>query len=82
MTDGSLIVGTDGACLGNPGPTGWAWVDEHGSYHSSGQVLGTTNIGELRAVLDALQYHPEVPRMVLQIDPPSDRDGTTTWPPG
>ena len=41
MSDGSLTVGTDGACLGNPGPAGWAWVDEHGNYHSSGQAAGS-----------------------------------------
>lgn len=79
MTDGSLIVGTDGACLGNPGPTGWAWVDEHGSYHSSGQVVGTNNIGELSAVLDALRDHPEVPHLVIQIDSTYARDCSTTW---
>src|SRR5665811_1100866 len=60
MLSGSLTVGTDGACLGNPGPSGWAWVDEHGSYHSSGQANGTNNIAELRAVLDALNDHTDV----------------------
>ena len=79
MTDGSLVVGTDGACLGNPGPTGWAWVDEHGRYHASGQVLGTNNIGELRAVLDALRDHADVARLVIQIDSTYARDCSTTW---
>jgi len=79
MTDGSLTVGTDGACLGNPGPAGWAWVDEHGNYHSSGQVAGTNNIAELRAVLDALQDHPDVAHLVIQIDSTYARDCSTTW---
>lgn len=79
MQDGSLIVGTDGACLGNPGPCGWAWVDEHGNYHSSGQVMGTNNIAELRAVLDALQDHPDVAHLILQIDSTYARDCSTTW---
>ena len=79
MLDGSLTVGTDGACLGNPGPTGWAWVDEHGSYHSTGQAMGTNNIGELRAVLDALNDHPEVAQLVIQTDSTYARDCATTW---
>jgi ribonuclease HI len=79
MRDGSLIVGTDGACLGNPGPAGWAWVDEHGHYHSSGQANGTNNIAELRAVLDALQDHPDVAHLVIQIDSTYARDCSTTW---
>jgi len=79
MTGGSLTVGTDGACLGNPGPAGWAWVDEHGSYHSSGQADGTNNIAELRAVLDALVDHPDVAHLVIQIDSTYARDCATTW---
>ena len=75
----SLTVGTDGACLGNPGPAGWAWVDEHGSYHSSGLATGTNNIAELRAVLDALLDHPDVPHLVIQIDSTYARDCSTTW---
>jgi ribonuclease HI len=79
MPDGSLTVGTDGACLGNPGPAGWAWVDEHGEYHSSGQANGTNNIAELRAVLDALVDHPDVAHLVIQIDSTYARDCSTTW---
>src|SRR5450756_935143 len=79
MRDGSLTVGTDGACLGNPGPAGWAWVDEHGNYHSSGLASGTNNIAELRAVLDALRDHPDVDHLVIQIDSTYARDCSTTW---
>jgi len=74
-----LTVGTDGACLGNPGPAGWAWVDEHGSYHCGGQTLGTNNIAELRAVLGALNDHPKVAHLVIQIDSTYARDCSTTW---
>jgi ribonuclease HI len=54
-------------------------VDEHGNYHASGQVRGTNNIGELRAVLDALQDHPDVDQLVIQIDSTYARDCSTTW---
>jgi ribonuclease HI len=79
MANDSLTVGTDGACLGNPGPAGWAWVDEHGDFHSSGQAMGTNNIAELRAVLDALLDHPDVAHLVIQIDSTYARDCSTTW---
>jgi ribonuclease HI len=79
MHEGTLKVGTDGACLGNPGPAGWAWVDEHGNYHSSGLANGTNNIAELRAVLDALNDHPDVAHLVIQIDSTYARDCSTTW---
>jgi len=79
MSDGSLTVGTDGACLGNPGPAGWAWVDERGNYHSRGQASGTNNIAELRAVLDALRDNPDVAELVIQIDSTYARDCSTTW---
>jgi ribonuclease HI len=79
MLAGTLTVGTDGACLGNPGPAGWAWVDEDGNYHAGGQAKGTNNIAELRAVLDALNDHPETGHLVIQIDSTYARDCSTTW---
>jgi ribonuclease HI len=77
--DGPLTVGTDGACLGNPGPCGWAWVDQHGEYHASGQSQGTNNIAELMAVLSALQDHPGVAHLVIQTDSTYARDCSTKW---
>lgn len=52
-----LVVYTDGACSGNPGPGGWAWaVAPDGEPRSSGAESGTTNQRmELAAVLDALR---------------------------
>jgi ribonuclease HI len=54
-------------------------VDEHGSYHSSGQANGTNNIAELRAVLDALNDHTDVAHLIIQIDSTYARDCSTTW---
>jgi ribonuclease HI len=51
----SLVVYTDGACRGNPGPGGWAWAidDEH---YASGAADHTTNQRmELKAVLEAVR---------------------------
>lgn len=53
-------VYTDGSCLGNPGPGGWAFilVCHNGTEHhcSSGEVITTNNRMELRAVIEALTY--------------------------
>ena len=52
-----IVVFTDGACAGNPGPGGWAWaVAPEGSPHGSGGEQRTTNQRmELQAVLEALR---------------------------
>jgi ribonuclease HI len=54
-----LVVYTDGACRGNPGPGGWAWAidDEH---YASGFAAHTTNQRmELMAALEAIRANPE-----------------------
>src|SRR5207249_7223044 len=48
-------VYTDGACLGNPGPGGWAWAVPGGRY-ASGPATRTTNQRmEIQAVLEAVR---------------------------
>ena len=50
-----IDVYTDGACSGNPGPGGWAWVIADGP-HGSGAEANTTNQRmELKAVLEAIR---------------------------
>jgi ribonuclease HI len=47
-------VYTDGACSGNPGPGGWAWIVPDGPF-AAGPAADTTNQRmELQAVLDAV----------------------------
>jgi len=57
MSPEKVVVYTDGACSGNPGPGGWAWaVAPDGEPHDAGGEPVTTNQRmELRAVLEALQ---------------------------
>ncbi|MBE6440771.1 MAG: ribonuclease HI [Desulfovibrio desulfuricans] len=59
-----VIIHTDGSCLGNPGPGGWAAVikDESGHYKfeiSGGYALTTNNRMEILAVVEALQFLKE-----------------------
>ena len=53
MTERTTVY-TDGACSGNPGPGGWAWIVPDGP-HASGAEPATTNQRmELAAALDAV----------------------------
>jgi len=48
-------VYTDGACSGNPGPGGWAWVIPEGAERFGGEAETTNQRMELMAVLDAVR---------------------------
>ncbi len=47
-------VYTDGACLGNPGPGGWAWAVPGGRYASGADPETTNQRMEVRAALEAV----------------------------
>ena len=49
------VVYTDGACHGNPGPGGWAWVVPGGPWACGPDPDTTNQRMELQAVLEALQ---------------------------
>ncbi|HUF31948.1 MAG TPA: ribonuclease H, partial [Acidimicrobiales bacterium] len=46
---------TDGACLGNPGPGGWAWVVDGGPYASGAEARSTNQRMEIAAALEAVR---------------------------
>lgn len=48
-------VYTDGSCLGNPGPGGWAWAVEDGPHDSGGEGHTTNQRMEVLAVIQALR---------------------------
>ena len=53
-----IIIYTDGACSGNPGPGGWASVLIYGDYRkeiSGGEKMTTNQRMELSAALEALR---------------------------
>jgi ribonuclease HI len=49
----ATVVYTDGACLGNPGPGGWAWAVPRGRYASGAKARTTNQRMEITAVLEA-----------------------------
>ena len=50
-----MVVYTDGACLGNPGPGGWAWVVPDGPFGSGCDGKTTNQRMELTAALEAVR---------------------------
>ena len=50
-----VVVYTDGSCLGNPGPGGWAWAVPGGRYANGGEPLTTNQRMEITAVFEALR---------------------------
>lgn len=56
LYDGSMTItaAADGSSLGNPGPSGWAWVISEDCWDAGGWAEGTNNLGELTAILQLL----------------------------
>lgn len=59
-----LTIYTDGSCLSNPGPGGWAFIayeaDGTKWVVSGGSVLTTNNRMELTAVVNSLQFFSNI----------------------
>jgi ribonuclease HI len=51
----TTVVYTDGACLGNPGPGGWAWAVPGGRYATGCEARSTNQRMEIGAALDAVR---------------------------
>jgi ribonuclease HI len=49
------LVYSDGSCLGNPGPGGWAWAVPDGPYASGAEEKTTNQRMEITAALKALE---------------------------
>ncbi|MFN3311436.1 MAG: ribonuclease HI [Thermomonas sp.] len=78
-------VHTDGACLGNPGPGGWAallcWRGVEREL-AGGEPATTNNRMELMAAIAALEALKEPCEVVLTTDSQYVRRGITEWMPG
>lgn len=55
---GETTVYTDGACMGNPGPGGWAWAMSESVYESGADPRSTNQRMELTAVIEAVSAFP------------------------
>ena len=73
---------TDGSCLGNPGPGGWAAILRYGDFKKemSGADPDTTNNRmEMMAVIEGLAALKEPCKVVVEIDSEYVKNGITTW---
>ena len=80
-----VLIHTDGACLGNPGPGGWAALLRYGSREralSGGEAQSTNNRMELMAAIVALETLTEPCAVTLITDSQYVRQGITEWMPG
>ena len=72
-----MEIYTDGSCLGNPGPGGWAAISQ--SFTVSGGVPHTTNnIMELTAAIKGLEASNGTPS-VIYTDSCYVKNGITKW---
>ncbi len=77
-----VVIYTDGACKGNPGPGGWgAWLRSgpHEKELWGGEPLTTNNRMELTAVIEALSALKQRSRVALHTDSEYVKNGITTW---
>ena len=77
-------IHTDGACLGNPGPGGWAALLRYGQRERElvgGEAQTTNNRMELMAAIRALEVLTEPCEVVLHTDSQYVRKGITEWMP-
>ena len=73
---------TDGSCLGNPGPGGWAAILRYGAKKKemSGNDPSTTNNRmEMTAVLEGLKALNEPCKVKIEIDSEYVKNGVTQW---
>ena len=85
----SIKIYTDGACIGNPGPGGWAAViieKDKNEELFGGEKMTTNNRMELTAVIKALEYcnfkideQPDFKYLKIFTDSTYVKEGITVW---
>jgi ribonuclease HI len=84
-----IKIYTDGACIGNPGPGGWAaiiLIENNKKEIFGGEKLTTNNRMELTAAIKALEYCSQLEKKQLSLkhikvftDSIYVKDGITIW---
>ena len=77
-----VVIHTDGACSGNPGPGGWGAILEAGEHRKEikgGEPMTTNNRMELSAAIEALEALKSPSEVDLYTDSNYLRGGITTW---
>ncbi len=77
-----LKIWTDGSCLGNPGPGGWAFIATDGkntAERSGGERDTTNNRMELTAVIRAIRAARRHNELEIHTDSQYVKNGMQTW---
>ena len=77
-----VVIFTDGACSGNPGPGGWGALLRYGDTEkelSGGELETTNNRMEMMAAIRALESLKRPVQVELYTDSVYVRDGITKW---
>jgi len=78
----AVVIYTDGACSGNPGPGGWGAILMSGVHRkelSGGEAATTNNRMELMAAIQALEALKRPSRVELHTDSAYVKNGITGW---
>jgi len=78
----AVVIYTDGACSGNPGPGGWGAIlisGEHRKELSGGEAETTNNRMELLAAISALEALKGPSHVDLHTDSKYVQDGIGKW---
>ncbi len=78
----AVLIYTDGACRGNPGPGGWGAVMIAGKHRKEicgGDPATTNNRMELMAAIQALETLTKPCKVELHTDSQYVKNGVTTW---
>lgn len=84
MSEPRIEIFTDGACLGNPGPGGWAAILRNDGIEkeiTGGERATTNNRMELMAAIRALEALKTRSKIILHTDSRYVMDGITQWLP-
>ena len=77
-----VIIHTDGACKGNPGPGGWGALLIAGDKRKElfgGEKQTTNNRMEMMAAIEALNALKQPSKVTLHVDSTYVKDGLTKW---
>ncbi len=77
-----IVIHTDGACSGNPGPGGWGAILVSGAHRKEikgGEPITTNNRMELTAAIQALESLKGPSEVELYTDSAYLRGGITVW---
>jgi ribonuclease HI len=78
----TVVIHTDGACSGNPGPGGWGAILDYNGVRkelSGGEAETTNNRMELTAAIMALEALKRRCKVEMHVDSNYVKDGITKW---